>query len=91
MLLWKTNGKNGWAFGREEVSGNRDQADVETLYQILEKAVIPLYYRVSDDGVPHDWVSVMKESIKSNAPRFSARRMVKEYIQKFYADALKKV
>lgn len=68
------NGKNGWAFGGEEVSGNRDQADVETLYQILEKEVIPLYYRVSDDGVPHDWVSVMKESIKSNAPRFSARR-----------------
>jgi starch phosphorylase len=36
------------------------------------------------------WVKVMKETIKSNAPRFSAFRMVKEYINKFYVDALKK-
>ncbi|MFZ2071591.1 MAG: alpha-glucan family phosphorylase [Halobacteriota archaeon] len=84
------NGKNGWAFGGEEVSGNRDQADAEAIYELLEKEVIPLYYNVSDDGVPHDWVNVMKESMKSNGPIFSARRMDKEYIQKFYANALKK-
>ena len=36
-----------------------------------------------------DWVRVMKESIKSNGQIFSARRMVKEYVQKFYATALK--
>ena len=83
------NGKNGWAFGQEAVSGNRDQADAEAIYQILEKEIIPLYYTVSDDGIPHGWVKVMKESIKSNAPRFSARRMVKEYIEKFYIKALK--
>jgi starch phosphorylase len=85
------NGKNGWAFGGEEVSGNRSQADAEAIYELLEKEVIPLYYNVSDDGVPHDWVKVMKESMKSNGPMFSARRMDKEYIQKFYANALKKV
>jgi starch phosphorylase len=83
------NGKNGWAFGQGDVSGNRDQADVEAIYEILEKEIIPLYYTVSDDGIPHGWVKVMKESIKSNAPRFSARRMVKEYIKKFYIKALK--
>jgi starch phosphorylase len=27
---------------------------------------------------------MMKESIKSNAPRFSARRMVKEYVSRYY-------
>jgi len=52
---------------------------------------VVVYYKVSDDGIPHDWVRVMKESIKSNGPRFSARRMVKEYVQKFYATALKAV
>jgi starch phosphorylase len=83
------NGKNGWAFGQEDVSGNRDQADAEAIYQILEKEVIPLYYTVSDDGIPHGWVKVMKESIKGSGPRFSARRMVKEYIEKFYTRALK--
>jgi glucan phosphorylase len=30
----------------------------------------------------------MKESIKSNAAKFSARRMVKEYVQEFYTKAL---
>jgi starch phosphorylase len=85
------NGKNGWAFGKEDMDGDRDQADAEAIYEILEKEIIPLYYNVSDDGVPHGWVKVMKESIKSNGPRFSARRMVKEYIEKFYTNALKEV
>ncbi len=84
------NGKNGWAFGEHEEGGNRDQADAEAIYQILENEIIPLYYQVSDDGIPHGWVKVMKESMKSNGPRFSAQRMVKEYIKKFYTDALKK-
>ncbi|HUT71294.1 MAG TPA: alpha-glucan family phosphorylase [Desulfatiglandales bacterium] len=84
------NGKNGWAFGDGQITGDRDQADAEAIYEILEKEVIPLYYKVSDDGVPHGWVKLMKESIKSTAPRFSARRMVKEYVAKFYAPALQK-
>ena len=67
---------------------NQNHTDAEAMYEILEGHVIPIYYRISEDGIPHDWVKVMKESIKSNAHRFSARRMVKEYIQKFYARAL---
>jgi starch phosphorylase len=84
------NGENGWAFGEDVKESNRDQADAEAIFQILEKEIIPLYYKVSDDGIPHGWVKVMKESIKSSGPRFSACRMVKEYLTKFYADALKK-
>lgn len=83
------NGKNGWAFGEEEVPGNRDQGDAEAIYRILEEKVIPLYYKISDEGIPRDWVKLMKESIRSNAARFSARRMAKEYIEKFYVNALK--
>ena len=83
------NGVNGWAYGRTEIDGDRDAADAEEVYQILENEIIPLYYKVSDDGIPYDWVRVMKESIKSCGPVFSARRMVKEYVQKFYAAAFK--
>jgi starch phosphorylase len=83
------NDKNGWALGHEEFEGNRDQADAAEIYRILEEEVIPLYYNLSDEGVPHEWVRVMKEAIKSTAARFSARRMVKEYAEKFYANALK--
>ena len=85
------NGKNGWAFGHKEVDGNRDAADAAELYRILEEEVIPMYYNVSDNGVPQNWVNVMKNSIKSNAAKFSARRMVKEYIEKFYAKGLESI
>ncbi len=85
------NGKNGWTFGDPEPRGDRDHADAEALYDILEKEVIPLYYRVSQNDTPIGWVRMMKESIKSNGARFSSRRMVKEYIDKFYINALKEV
>ena len=58
------------------------------LYAILEQEVVPLYYKVNDEGIPVDWVKKMKESMKSIGPAFSARRMVKEYSQKFYQPAL---
>jgi starch phosphorylase len=78
------NGKNGWVFGSPEPGGDRDAADAHALYDVLEQEVVPLYYSSSLDGIPHGWVKMMKESIKSNAPRFSARRMVKEYVRKYY-------
>ena len=77
------NGKNGWAF-----SGKRDDSDAEAIYDLFEKQIIPLYYRLDDQGIPIDWVRVMKEAIKSTALAFSARRMVKEYSKKFYQSAL---
>jgi len=81
------NGFNGWAFGAE-VQGERAQADANALYDLLEREIIPLYYERSDDGVPRGFVRVMKAAIKSVAPRFSARRMAKEYTSLFYSHAL---
>jgi len=78
------NGKNGWAF-----SGGGDDQDADAIYTLLENEIVPLYYKVDDDGIPHDWVKIMKKAIVSNAPLFSARRMTKEYVQKFYKNALK--
>ena len=85
------NGKNGWAVDGREGTGDRDGADAAAIYTLLEKEIIPLYYRVSEDGVPHGWVAVMKEAIRSNAPRFSTRRMVREYLDRFYVPALQAV
>ena len=84
------NGRNGWAFGSETAaSGARNAVDAAAIYNLLEKEVVPLYYNRSIDDVPHDWVKVMKESIKSNGPRFSSRRMVKEYVARYYPSLLK--
>jgi starch phosphorylase len=83
------NGSNGWAFdGKNEWSAASDIVDAEELYSILEKQIVPLYYDKDEAGVSSAWVKVMKESIKSAAPMFSSRRMVKEYALKFYQDAL---
>ena len=82
------NTKNGWAFGDTVPEHNRDRADAERIYEILEREVVPLFYTNSDDGIPHMWVKKMKEAIKTNAPRFSARRMVKEYVSRGYVPAL---
>lgn len=82
------NGRNGWAFGGDG-GDDRDAQDAAAIYDILEKEIIPLYYQVAADGIPHGWVKVMKAAIKSTAAPFSARRMVKEYSQKFYQKAFK--
>jgi starch phosphorylase len=82
------NGKNGWAFDGDG-DDSADSKDAEELYSILEKEIVPLYYDKDEAGVPHGWVRIMKESIKTTAPAFSSRRMVKEYAMKFYGEALK--
>lgn len=78
------NGRNGWAF-----EGRGDSTDAESIYHLLESEIIPLYYSIDDDGIPHKWVRVMKEAIKKTGAGFSARRMVKEYVMKYYRSALK--
>ncbi len=72
-------GDNGWAFGGEEIAGDRTAADAAALYRILEEAVVPLFYDRGPDEIPHGFVRVMKQAIKTVAPRFSARRMMREY------------
>lgn len=82
------NGANGWAFGGEPIEGDRTSTDAEALYSLLEEKIIPLYYHRPDDEVPHGFVRVMKAAIKSAAPQFSSRRMLKEYVKQFYVKAL---
>ena len=81
------NGHDGWAFGADG-GGERDARDAAAIYDLLEQQVVPLFYQTDDDGIPQGWVTLMKNTIKSTAARFSARRMVKEYVQKCYQPAL---
>ena len=72
------NGKNGFKFGLE----GDDIKDANELYDLLENEIIPMYY--DDEGLPKKWIEMMKNAISSVAPQFSARRMMKDYINKFY-------
>ncbi|WP_236583109.1 MULTISPECIES: alpha-glucan family phosphorylase [unclassified Nitratiruptor] len=75
------NGKNGWVFGTDP---SDDAKDANELYDLLENEIVPLYYVQNEKGIPKGWTKMMKEAIKSVAPYFSARRMMKEYKNKFY-------
>ncbi len=79
------NGKNGWAFGDpDNWDGNSDDADADSIYKLLEDKIVPLYYDVEKDDLPHKWIKMMRETIKTVSPAFSAVRMMKEYLDKFY-------
>ena len=85
------DGSNGWAVGAPEAGVGddeaRDAADAEALYRLLETEVVPLYYDRDPAGIPSKWLGVAKQAIRTAAPRFSARRMVKEYVERFYLPA----
>ncbi|WP_322801460.1 alpha-glucan family phosphorylase, partial [Thermoflexus sp.] len=85
------NGANGWAIGEDrdyEDPEAQDIADAASLYELLENAVVPLYYDVEADGIPHRWLRMVKESIRSLAPFFNTRRMMKEYLHEMYLPAM---
>ncbi len=78
------NGANGWAIGevmKPPTNEEEDWMDAEAVYRELGRDVISLFYMRDRKGVPHGWMRMVKESIKTLAPRFSARRMMKEYIE----------
>ncbi len=79
------NGKNGFAIGdgRQHVDDEiTDARDAQNLLKVLREEVIPLYYDRDADGLPRQWIDRMVESIATLAPRFSAHRMVQDYVRK---------
>ncbi len=83
----------GWAIGKDiEYDDIEYQYDVESkaIYDILEKEVIPLFYDRGADRLPRKWIKLMKNSLTSICPVFNTNRMVCEYTERFYNDALKK-
>lgn len=93
------NGKNGWAIGNGEEYANPDEQDwhdVTSLYSLLENDVAPRFYNRDPSsssgqaqGVPLEWVRIMKEAIVTLTAHFSMRRQVKEYTELFYVPAMK--
>ena len=86
------DGKNGWAIKpppeyMDEYRRNKE--DSQTLYELLQDQVIPLYYQRGKLGYSAEWVKMAKHSVASLLPRFNASRMVGEYVSNFYLPASK--
>ncbi len=86
------NGKNGWAIGNDKDFDNpdaQDDHDAKSLLDALENEIVPLYYNGrTGNNLPGEWITRMKESIRTLAPQFGTRRMVKEYMEQLYLPAI---
>ena len=76
------NGVNGWAVD-EDPSGE-DAKTALGIYETIEQRIVPAFYERDSQGIPRQWVGTMKEAIRSAAAAFSARRMLKQYMEKMY-------
>lgn len=80
-------GQNGWTIGRGETyesTEEQDNVESSALYELLEQEVVPMFYRRGPDGLPREWIQMMKTAIRTICPYFNTYRMVEEYAQKAY-------
>ena len=77
----------GWALTdvrTYENQAHHDQLDAATIYQMLEKEIIPLYYAKNSKGYSPEWIQTIKNSVTKITPRFTTKRMMDDYFEKFY-------
>ncbi len=84
------DGGNGWTIGPvvrdyEEPSPTADEEDGESLFNLLETEVVPLFYDRDASGVPGKWLAMIKRSMETLGPRFNTERMLREYYHDLYA------
>jgi starch phosphorylase len=84
-------GDNGWLIDAQadpNDQGAQDWADVQALYALIEQQLVPAFYDRDAQGIPRRWLQIVKQSIRTVLPRFSTRRMVKQYVREMYVPAL---
>ncbi len=77
----------GWALTEKrtyENQAHQDQLDAATIYMLLEKEIIPMYYARNSKGYSPEWIQTIKNSITKITPRFTTKRMMDDYFEKFY-------
>ena len=83
-------GDNGWLIegpANPHDHGAQDWADAQAMYDLLEQQLVPAFYQRDENNLPVEWLKIVKQSIRTVLPRFSARRMVKEYVRGMYIPA----
>jgi starch phosphorylase len=79
----------GWAIGdRRDYAdpAEQDAVDRESLFYLLEREVVPLFYE-RQDGIPQGWLAMMRASMTELTARFSTERMLGEYDEQYYQPA----
>ena len=77
----------GWALTEKRTYENQefqDRLDATTIYNILEREIIPMYYSHGSNGYSREWVHTIKNSIAMIAPHYTMKRQLDDYYTKFY-------
>lgn len=82
-------GENGWSIPLPLPGEDVDAHDAEQLYTLLEQQVVPLFYERTEEGIPLRWVERMKHALWVAGERFTTRRMVRDYAERYYVPAIR--
>ena len=77
----------GWALTEKRTftdQSQQDKLDAATIYSMLENEIIPLYFAKNSRGYSPEWIQFIKNSIAHIAPNFTMKRMIDDYINRFY-------
>ena len=80
----------GWAIPSSdwiEDDDERDDAEADWLFDLLERRIVPLFFERSDAGLPSGWLARIRSSLSTLGPKVSAQRMVAEYVERYYEPA----
>lgn len=83
----------GWALTDKRTftdQAQQDQLDAATIYSMLENEIIPLYFAKNSKGYSPEWIQYIKNSIAKIAPHFTMKRMIDDYIERFYEKEAKR-
>ena len=83
-------GPNGWAISSAEAvvdDHRRTELEANSLFELLETQISPLYHGGRDDSVPTGWVGRVKASLRTLGPFVGAHRMVRDYVTELYLPA----
>jgi glycogen phosphorylase len=82
------DGSNGWGIPGDEDPDHAagDAHDAARFYEVVENEVVPLFYDRDGDGVPRAWCQRIKRALVTCAPRFTATRMVDDYVERIYPE-----
>jgi starch phosphorylase len=84
------DGRNGWAIPTADGVTDpvrRDDLEAGALYDLLGSQVMPQFYERGEDGVPTRWMSMVRHTLATLGPKVQASRMVREYVDTYYAPA----
>ena len=84
------DGTNGWAVASADDDpdqARRDQREATSLFGLLEREIVPLFYDRDANGIPLQWIDKMKQNWRTLGPFVTAARMVRQYTSQLYEPA----